>query len=175
MTPGPARAGACALAPVTRTGAPRRQALCRWGSWEPTGTWAASHPACTLPRRACGSALSAPSLRLPLCRQALVPSAFRLRSGGCPRGDPPNPLPIPRGDGVRYGGAPRGTSGRWQASAAGPCSARFGRAVGLRSPPHDSAACLGVPSAHPAEGHPLLRRLGLKFLVFLSRSYLLGD
>ena len=79
MAPCPALGGACDLAPITRKGSHRLQALCRWVSWEPTGNWASINPDFTLPCRSCDTAISAPSLRLSLFRHAIVPSAFRLR------------------------------------------------------------------------------------------------
>jgi hypothetical protein len=47
-----------------------------------TGPWISRRRAFTVLCSSCGSACSAPSQRLPLCRHALVPSAFRLWSGG---------------------------------------------------------------------------------------------
>jgi hypothetical protein len=68
----------------------RRQALCRRVEMRPTGHWASANPGCTRPGGACGTAISAPSLRLPLCRHAMGPVAFRRRvrrltSGTCLR------------------------------------------------------------------------------------------
>jgi hypothetical protein len=57
----------------------RRQALCRRVDMRPTGNWASDNTVFTLPCRSCGTAISAPSLRLPLCRHAMFPLAFRRR------------------------------------------------------------------------------------------------
>ena len=64
----------------------RRQALCRRVEIKPTWNWASDNAVFTLPCRSCGTAISAPSLRLPLFRHAMFPSAFqrqvrRLTSG----------------------------------------------------------------------------------------------
>ena len=75
VSPCPALGGGWDLAPVTRKGLHRLQALCRWVAWGPTGHWAAIPPDFPLPCRSCRSAMSAPALRLLLCRHALVPSA----------------------------------------------------------------------------------------------------
>src|SRR5712692_482058 len=55
----------------------RRQALCRRVEMKPTWNWASDNAVFTIPCRSCGTAISAPSLRLPLCRHAMFPSAFR--------------------------------------------------------------------------------------------------
>jgi len=57
----------------------RRQALCRRVDIKPTWNWASDNAVFTLPCRSCGTAISAPSLRLPLFRHAMFPSAFRRR------------------------------------------------------------------------------------------------
>ena len=63
----------------SRKGIHRLRALCRWVSWGPTGNWASINPDFTMPCRSCRSAMSAPSLRLLLCRHAPDPFClFRL-------------------------------------------------------------------------------------------------
>ena len=57
----------------------RRQALCRRVDIKPTWNWASDKAVFTIPCRSCGTAISAPSLRLPLFRHAMFPSAFRRR------------------------------------------------------------------------------------------------
>ena len=57
----------------------RRQALCRRVEMKPTWNWASDNTVFTIPCRSCGAAISAPSLRLPLCRHAMFPLAFRRR------------------------------------------------------------------------------------------------
>ena len=57
----------------------RRQALCRRVDMKPTWNWASDNTVFTMPCRSCGTAISAPSLRLPLCRHAMFPLAFRRR------------------------------------------------------------------------------------------------